>query len=88
MKIPKSFLSLAMAGCFLFAQNLRAEEPQTLIQFARPLGMGGAFTAVTDDHNSFTYNPAGMVQRTGGQFTLLHIAGGVSVDTLEAADFI
>ena len=27
---------------------------------ARPLGMGGAFTAVSDDINAIYYNPAGL----------------------------
>src|ERR1041384_8654190 len=29
---------------------------------ARPVGMGGAFTAIADDSNSPLYNPAGLVQ--------------------------
>src|ERR1019366_10790954 len=29
---------------------------------ARPLGMGGAFTAIADDSNAPMYNPAGIVQ--------------------------
>src|SRR6185436_19321357 len=29
---------------------------------ARPVGMGGAFTAISDDSNAPLYNPAGLVQ--------------------------
>src|SRR5476649_1520563 len=29
---------------------------------ARPVGMGGAFTAIADDSNAPLYNPAGIVQ--------------------------
>src|SRR4051812_94611 len=29
---------------------------------ARPIGMGGAFTAIADDSNASLYNPAGLVQ--------------------------
>src|SRR4051812_4313642 len=29
---------------------------------ARPIGMGGAFTAIADDSNAPLYNPAGIVQ--------------------------
>src|SRR5476649_696365 len=29
---------------------------------ARPVGMGGAFTAIADDSNAPLYNPAGLVQ--------------------------
>jgi hypothetical protein len=72
----------------VFAASLLASEPPTQIQFVRPLGMGGAFTAIADDHNIFSFNPAGLVQRTGSQFTLLEIAGGVSKDTKDVIDFI
>src|SRR5262245_858022 len=65
-----------------------AEEPAAFVQFVRPLGMGGAFTAVADDQNVFSFNPAGMVQRTGGQLTILEIALGASKDTKDAMDFI
>ena len=50
--------------------------------------MGGAFTAVADDSNTFFYNPAGMVMRTGGQFTMLELIGGVSQDTKTLADYV
>ncbi|MCG3203813.1 MAG: hypothetical protein KCHDKBKB_00485 [Elusimicrobia bacterium] len=65
-----------------------AGEVPSDIQFVRPLGMGGAFTAVADDHNIFNYNPAGLVQRTGGQLTMLEIALGAASDTKDAYDFI
>lgn len=41
-----------------------AEQFSTFYQGARPLGMGGAFTAVADDHNALFYNPAGLTQNT------------------------
>ncbi len=78
-----AFMSLSFATGPAFA-----EENAAFIQFIRPLGMGGAFTAVTDDHNSFFFNPAGMVQRTGGQFTLMEVAGSVNEDALELKDFV
>ncbi len=85
----KSFkrLNLALAGLFA-AANVHAFEPTSNILFVRPLGMGGAFTAVADDQNIFNFNPAGMVQRTGGQFTLLEVAIGGSKDLKDAYDFI
>lgn len=72
----------------LLTTTLRASEPNTLVELVRPLGMGGAFTAVADDHNIFTYNPAGLVQRTGSQFTLVEIAAGVSKDSQDVFDFV
>lgn len=77
------FIGFLIAGSSLFAQ-----EPPAEFDFVRPLGMGGAFTAVADDHNIFNYNPAGMVQRTGTEFTVLEIAVGASQDTKEAIDFV
>lgn len=37
-----------------------ARELPTFFQGVRPLGMGGAFTAVADDENALFYNPAGL----------------------------
>lgn len=36
---------------------------------ARPIGMGGAFTAVADDAHAIHYNPAGLAQVRRGEFT-------------------
>ena len=36
---------------------------------ARPIGMGGAFTAVSDDAHAIYYNPAGLAQVRRGEFT-------------------
>lgn len=87
MKFLKRFTSSMAAVCFL-SSNIFAEERPALIQFVRPLGMGGAFTAVADDHNVFSFNPAGMVQRTGAQVTLMEIAVGGSQDLKDAYDFV
>jgi hypothetical protein len=87
MKLVTRLSSGVVAVC-LMSFNLRAEEQPALIQFVRPLGMGGAFTAVADDANIFSFNPAGMVQRTGAQVTLLEIAVGGSQDLKDAYDFV
>lgn len=82
----KVFVSSLVVG--LSVSLSLATEPPTRIEFVRPLGMGGAFTAIADDHNVFSFNPAGLVQRTGSQFTLLEIAAGVAKDTTDLIDFI
>ncbi len=42
--------------------NVLAKEYPTLYRGIRPLGMGGAFTAVADDENAMFYNPAGLAE--------------------------
>src|SRR5690349_11912572 len=52
----------------LLALTILAPRPSLFAAFlddgwgARPLGMGGAFTAIADDSNAPMYNPAGIVQ--------------------------
>ena len=49
-----------------------AEEMPLFYQGIRPLGMGGAFTAVADDDNALFYNPAGLLQKKGkGNFEII-----------------
>jgi hypothetical protein len=39
---------------------------------ARPIGMGGAFTAIADDANAPLYNPAGLVQVQSNELTAMY----------------
>ncbi len=39
---------------------------------ARPTGMGGAFTAVSDDANAIFWNPAGIARMKYGEATFIH----------------
>ncbi|MFZ5864067.1 MAG: hypothetical protein ACOYXR_14680 [Nitrospirota bacterium] len=55
-------------------------------QGIRPLGMGGAFTAVADDENAMMYNPAGLNKIKGfGRFDLLNPLAAISTNTIEFA---
>lgn len=45
--------------------------PPSKLQGVRPMGMGGAFTAVADDQNALYYNPAGLAKRTDWNAELL-----------------
>ncbi len=86
MKRSKVIAGLLAAG--FIASNVSATEAPVFLEFVRPLGMGGAFTAVADDQNTFAYNPAGMVQRTGAEVTILEVAAGVNTDFKKGSDFI
>lgn len=60
-KVAVLFSALA-----LFSPQLAAAESyQGFHRGVRPLGMGGAFTAVADDHNAIYYNTAGLAQTNG-----------------------
>src|ERR1035437_10950614 len=54
--------------CLVFLIALLAPAASLFAAFlddgwgARPIGMGGAFTAIADDSNAPMYNPAGIVQ--------------------------
>ena len=39
---------------------------------ARPIGMGGAYTALSNDANSMYWNPAGLTRFEGTQLSLMH----------------
>ncbi|WP_300669754.1 conjugal transfer protein TraF [Desulfoluna sp.] len=54
-----------MAGALLFASTVLAEPYRSFHQGVRPLGMGGAFTAIADDQNAINYNPAGLSRTEG-----------------------
>ena len=72
------FLLIFLVGSFLImAGTSEARERQVL---ARPLGMGGAFTAVAEGPSALAYNPAGLYE--SGTIELAG-AGGLGVDELD-----
>lgn len=52
--------ALFVLAALLLACPVLARELPTFYRGVRPLGMGGAFTAVADDANAIFYNPAGL----------------------------
>lgn len=52
-------IAIAGLACLLASSALSRELP-AFYRGVRPLGMGGAFTAVADDDNAIFYNPAGL----------------------------
>lgn len=78
----------ALAACTLFIalislQGVSAEEYQRFHRGVRPLGMGGAFSAVADDHNARYYNPAGLAKAKTFGLGLINPMVSVSEDSLD-----
>lgn len=56
----------------LAAGSVQAREMPSFWKGVRPLGMGGAFTAIADDHNALFYNPAGLDKVARVSFAVLN----------------
>jgi len=52
--------------------SVQAREMPYFWKGIRPLGMGGAFTAIADDYNALCYNPAGLDKVQHWSFSLLN----------------
>lgn len=78
-------LWILTAGLFLLVtvMSVCAEEYPTLYRGVRPLGMGGAFTAVADDENALFYNPAGLADISTLQVGVFNPLVDVSENTLD-----
>jgi len=65
MILPMRMKTVLLATAMMFAVSLSfaAGDAPATANCARPMSMGGAFTAVADDENAFFYNPAGITQR-------------------------
>jgi outer membrane protein OmpA-like peptidoglycan-associated protein len=53
------------------------------IEGMRPMGMGGAFTAVADDENALFYNPAGLARLKYWRFTFPDILVGTDIKSYD-----
>ncbi|MDR0676665.1 MAG: DUF5723 family protein, partial [Elusimicrobiota bacterium] len=58
-----------------------------MLRSVRGLGMGNAFTAISDDHSAFFYNPAGVTKRKRFTMTLAEIRGTISTDMIDFASW-
>ncbi|VFQ46602.1 hypothetical protein [Desulfoluna butyratoxydans] len=74
---------LVAAVLFLSAATGRCEPYRSGLMGVRPLGMGGAFTAVADDRNALDYNPAGLSRLRGGSLGILNPMVVASEDTFD-----
>jgi len=62
-KLLAMWLMVSMVALCCFTPALAAKPNKFFLPGIRPLGMGGAFLALSDDQNAFFYNPAGITQR-------------------------
>jgi hypothetical protein len=65
----KRYLLAASVITVLFSGSIMAKELPYIYRGARPLGMGGAFVALSDDANALFYNPAGLANIKEGRIT-------------------
>ncbi len=75
---------LLLSLLFIGVPPSYAKELPTLYRGIRPLGMGDAFTAVSDDENALFYNPAGLkLETTDKRIEVLNPLFEVSRGTLD-----
>ena len=67
-------LALGLAGRASAASGVSGAQFLTIEQGARGLGMGGAYTSVTDDASALWWNPAGLARAEFSEVTLSHTA--------------
>lgn len=65
-------ISLLLTGSLAFAQE--TAEFLTIPVGARPVGMGGAFTAIADDINALAWNPGGLASLSSRELGGMHAA--------------
>lgn len=67
----------------IYASAAYAKPYQRFYTGVRPIGMGGAFVAVSDDRNTIFYNPAGLSRIDGLTLGILNPAAGVGENSLD-----
>lgn len=77
----KIAISVAFGVLLVLWSSAGAEPYRSFHMGVRPLGMGGAFTAVASDQNAINYNPAGLSNTKGGGVWLLNPMVEMSEDT-------
>ena len=66
-------LLIAFLAVFVLSVNISSVETGAaflkLGMGARPVGLGGAFTAISNDVNAIAYNPAGIAQLESNEYS-------------------
>lgn len=79
--------SMAMLLVSIGTKTAYSAEIREFYNGVRPLGMGNAFVAVSDDFNAMYYNPAGLHALEEGVLSGF-VRGEISADTLDIVDAI
>ncbi|SCY74154.1 conjugal transfer protein TraF [Desulfoluna spongiiphila] len=82
LKATYAMLCVCAVLCLL-ASTGQSEPYRSFHMGVRPLGMGGAFTAVADDQNAMDYNPAGLSRTEGVGVGILNPMVVASEDTYD-----
>ncbi|MDR3048906.1 MAG: DUF5723 family protein [Elusimicrobiota bacterium] len=76
-------LILAFGFMFLTANVFVAvKDDRIAVKGIRPMGMGGAFVAVSDDENAVFYNPAGITQRKSWLLGIFSLGAAINTETI------
>lgn len=70
----------------LLISNMFSYEYDYIYRTARPVGMGGAFTAVSDDINALFYNPAGLNKVKENEIILFNPQFSADYNTFKLAN--
>lgn len=81
-KLTIFILLMFFAVSFVFSAT-----KDEFVKGVRPMGMGGAFLAVSDDENAFFYNPAGITQRNSKLVQIFSLDIGINRGTLDFFGF-
>ncbi|MEA2081175.1 MAG: conjugal transfer protein TraF [Elusimicrobiota bacterium] len=87
MKYTTKTITAFCLACFLAVRVSAAREEAFMIRDLRPLGMGGAYTAVADDGGAFFYNPAGVAVAEKTQMTILQLGLTIGDDLKDGYDW-
>ncbi len=70
-----TFTVIVIISIFTFAEAQLSNIPGAFVDVGygvRPMGMGGAFTAISDDPNSAYWNPAGLLKVANPGVSLMY----------------
>ncbi len=76
-------LFLLSIAVLLFIGRTQAAEYPYIYKGIRPMGMGGAFVAVSDDINALFYNPAGLANVSGIRASIIPLEMEVGKNSLD-----